>query len=151
MKLTSSKFITCYDLMNVVYDAYQIWEWSWDLGHVPIIDRNPRGKEFISMIFVWSRSLQMNGQLPSNAMVASRMNLVVIVFRFLDQIKSWCVLCSSWSHYLLISCLELQVTDCQRTRKLVKRKQSVWNRKNWRSRLFLNGVFVKNIEKLSLL
>lgn len=49
MKLTSSKVIYCYDLMDAAYDAAQIWGQSRELGHVPIIDRNPRGKESIPM------------------------------------------------------------------------------------------------------
>lgn len=49
MKLTSSKVSYCYDLMDAAYDAAQIWEQSRELGHVPIIDKNPRGKEVIPM------------------------------------------------------------------------------------------------------
>lgn len=49
MKLTSGKVDYCYDLMDAAYDAAQIWEQSKELNHVPIIDRNPRGKEIIPM------------------------------------------------------------------------------------------------------
>lgn len=49
MKLTSSKVTYCYDLMDAAYDAEQIWDQSRELGHVPIIDRNPRGKEIVPM------------------------------------------------------------------------------------------------------
>ena len=49
MKLTSSKVTYCYDLMDSAYDAAQIWDQSKELGHVPIIDRNPRGKEVVPM------------------------------------------------------------------------------------------------------
>jgi len=49
MKLTSSKVTSCYDLMDAAYDATPIWEQSRELGHVPIIDRNPRGQEIIPM------------------------------------------------------------------------------------------------------
>ncbi|WP_303720572.1 transposase [Malonomonas rubra] len=49
MKLTASKVTSCYDLMDAAYDASQIWEQSRELGHVPIIDRNPRGQEVIPM------------------------------------------------------------------------------------------------------
>jgi hypothetical protein len=49
MKLTSGKVFYCYDLMDAAYDASQIWEQSRELGHVPIIDRNPRRKEAIPM------------------------------------------------------------------------------------------------------
>lgn len=49
MKLTSSKVTYCYDLMDAAYDAAQIWEQSKELDHVPIIDRNPRGKEIAPM------------------------------------------------------------------------------------------------------
>lgn len=49
MKLTSGKVTYCYDLMDAAYDAVQVWAQSRELGHVPIIDRNPRGKESIPM------------------------------------------------------------------------------------------------------
>ncbi len=49
MKLTSGKVIYCYDLMDAAYDAALIWEQSKALDHVPIIDRNPRGKEALPM------------------------------------------------------------------------------------------------------
>jgi len=49
IKLTSGKVDYCYDLMDAAYDASQIWEQSRELGHVPIIDRNPRRKEAIPM------------------------------------------------------------------------------------------------------
>lgn len=49
MKLTSTKVTSCYDLMDAAYDAGPIWEQSRALGHVPIIDRNPRGGAVIPM------------------------------------------------------------------------------------------------------
>jgi len=49
MKLTSSKVTYCYDLMDAAYDAAQIWDQSRELDHVPIIDRNPRGKDIVPM------------------------------------------------------------------------------------------------------
>jgi len=49
MKLTSSKVTYLYDLMDAAYDAKRIDEVSRHLGHVPIIDRNSRGKEIIPM------------------------------------------------------------------------------------------------------
>ena len=49
MKLTAGKVTSCYDLMDAAYDAVQIWEMSRELGHVPIIDRNPRGKDIVPM------------------------------------------------------------------------------------------------------
>lgn len=49
MKLTSSKVTYCYDLMDAAYDAAQIYDQSRALGHVPIIDKNPRGKEVVPM------------------------------------------------------------------------------------------------------
>lgn len=42
MKMTSNKVQYCYDLMDAAYDAGQIRKQSRELGHVPIIDRNPR-------------------------------------------------------------------------------------------------------------
>jgi transposase len=49
MKLTSRKVTYFYDLMDAAYDAGPIWATSSNLGHVPIIDRNPRGGEVIPM------------------------------------------------------------------------------------------------------
>ena len=49
MKLTSGKVTSCYDRMDAAYDARQIWEQSRALGHVPIIDRNPRGGAAVPM------------------------------------------------------------------------------------------------------
>lgn len=49
MKLTAGKVTSFYDLMDAAYDAAQIWEQSRELGHVPIIDRNPRGGEALPM------------------------------------------------------------------------------------------------------
>lgn len=49
MKLSAAKVTSCYDLMDAAYDAAQIWEQSKELGHVPIIDRNPRGQEIVPM------------------------------------------------------------------------------------------------------
>ena len=49
MKLTTQKVTYCYDLMDAAYDAETIWNTSRELGHVPIIDRNPRGGESIPM------------------------------------------------------------------------------------------------------
>jgi len=41
-EITNSRVINCYDLMDAAYDAPQIHEHSKRLGHVPIIDINPR-------------------------------------------------------------------------------------------------------------
>jgi hypothetical protein len=49
MKITSRKVPYCYDLMDAAYDAHQIWEQSKKLGHVPIIDRNPRRSQPLPM------------------------------------------------------------------------------------------------------
>lgn len=49
MKLTAGKVTSCYDLMDAAYDAAQIWEQSRELGHAPIIDRNPRGGDVVPM------------------------------------------------------------------------------------------------------
>ena len=42
MKMTSEKATYLYDLMDSAYDAKQIHQMSRTLGHVPIIDPNPR-------------------------------------------------------------------------------------------------------------
>ncbi len=49
IKMSSEKVNYLYDLMDAAYDAKQIHEVSRSLGHVPIIDRNSRGREVIPM------------------------------------------------------------------------------------------------------
>jgi hypothetical protein len=44
MKMTSERVDYLYDLMDAAYDAQPIYEVSRSLGHVPIIDKNGRGK-----------------------------------------------------------------------------------------------------------
>lgn len=43
------RVLSLYDLMDAAYDAKEIREYSLQLGHVPIIDRNPRGRDVIPM------------------------------------------------------------------------------------------------------
>ncbi len=40
--ITASRVTNLYDLMDSAYDAPEIWEKSRALGHVPVIDANPR-------------------------------------------------------------------------------------------------------------
>ena len=49
IKMTSAKVTYLYDLMDPAYDARQIYEVSKSLGHVPIIDKNSRGKDIPPM------------------------------------------------------------------------------------------------------
>ena len=49
IKITSSKITYLYDLMDAAYDAERIEEISRGYGHVPIIDKNGRGKEALPM------------------------------------------------------------------------------------------------------
>jgi hypothetical protein len=49
MKTSSSRLTYLYDVMDSAYDAGPIYELSRSLGHVPIIDRNSRGKDIIPM------------------------------------------------------------------------------------------------------
>ncbi len=42
MKMTTERATYLYDLMDSAYDAGAIYKVSRDLGHVPIIDKNPR-------------------------------------------------------------------------------------------------------------
>jgi transposase len=44
-EITAERVTSCYDLMDSAYDAPIIREHSESLGHVPIIDQNPRTKE----------------------------------------------------------------------------------------------------------
>lgn len=49
MKMSSSRVDYLYDLMDSAYDAEAIYTVSKGLGHVPIIDKNGRGKETVPM------------------------------------------------------------------------------------------------------
>ncbi len=49
IKLTSERVDYLYDLMDAAYDAKPIYEVSRSLGHVPIIDKNGRGREVIPL------------------------------------------------------------------------------------------------------
>jgi len=49
MKMTSGKVTYLYDLMDAAYDAKQIHAMSRTLGHVPIIDPNPRRGQLIPL------------------------------------------------------------------------------------------------------
>ena len=49
MKMTSERITYLYDLMDSAYDAKQIRGVSRSLGHVPIIDKNPRKGNAIPM------------------------------------------------------------------------------------------------------
>ena len=40
--ITAARVLNLYDLMDSAYDAPEIKQKSRSLGHVPIIDRNPR-------------------------------------------------------------------------------------------------------------
>ena len=48
-QMTAQRLTSLYDLMDSAYDAPQIREFSVQLGHVPIIDPNPRGAEKIPL------------------------------------------------------------------------------------------------------
>ncbi len=49
MKMSSTRVDYLYDLMDAAYDAGPIYKVSRSLGHVPLIDKNSRGKEIIPM------------------------------------------------------------------------------------------------------
>jgi hypothetical protein len=49
MKISASRVIYFYDVMDAAYDAGPIYEVSRSLGHVPIIDKNSRGKNIVPM------------------------------------------------------------------------------------------------------
>ena len=43
-QITAQRVTNCYDLMDAAYDAPLIKQHSESLGHVPLIDENPRSK-----------------------------------------------------------------------------------------------------------
>ena len=46
--MTQSRVTNCYDLMDAAYCSEEIRNHSRSLGHVPLIDHNPRGGEKIA-------------------------------------------------------------------------------------------------------
>ena len=48
-QMTAQRVRSLYDVMDSAYDAPQIWQFSEQLGHVPIIDRNRRGGPEVPM------------------------------------------------------------------------------------------------------
>ncbi|MDD2709426.1 MAG: transposase [Verrucomicrobiae bacterium] len=48
-QMSNQRLTSCYDLMDAAYDAKEIHAFSRQLGHVPIIDPNPRRGEKIPM------------------------------------------------------------------------------------------------------
>ncbi len=46
--MSAERTTNCYDLMDAAYDAVQIREHSRALGHVPLIDINPRGDKALA-------------------------------------------------------------------------------------------------------
>jgi hypothetical protein len=50
MKMTSSEVDFLYDLMDSAYDAQPVYEVIRRWGHVPLIDKNPRGGEVLPMV-----------------------------------------------------------------------------------------------------
>jgi hypothetical protein len=48
-QMTAQRVTSLYDLMDSAYDAPQIHAFSGRLGHVPIIDPNPRGGEKVPL------------------------------------------------------------------------------------------------------
>jgi hypothetical protein len=49
MKTTSERVDYLYNLMDAAFDAQSIYEVGRSLGHVPIIDRNSRGKDIVPL------------------------------------------------------------------------------------------------------
>jgi len=49
MKLSSARVDYLYDLMDAAYDAKPIYDVSRGLGHVPIIDKNGRGRKVVPL------------------------------------------------------------------------------------------------------
>jgi hypothetical protein len=49
MRMTSARIDYLYDVMDAAYDAQPIYAVSRSLGHVPIIDKNGRGREVIPL------------------------------------------------------------------------------------------------------
>ena len=46
--MSAERVTNCYDLMDAAYDAEPIRERSRSLGHVPLIDINPRGDKALA-------------------------------------------------------------------------------------------------------
>jgi hypothetical protein len=60
MKLTAEKVTSFYDLMDSAYDAESIYHVSRSLGHVPIIDKNPRKQGAVPLSY--AEKIRYNGR-----------------------------------------------------------------------------------------
>ena len=49
-KMTAQRVTNIYDLMDSAYDVREIWETSRELGHVTIIDKNPRSMTGVKIV-----------------------------------------------------------------------------------------------------
>jgi hypothetical protein len=63
--LTGERIINCYDLMDAAYDVPAIIEHSQSLGHVPLIDKNPR------------RNKELKKTLEAESLARKTLNLVL--------------------------------------------------------------------------
>lgn len=63
--MTNQRVTNCYDLMDAAYDAPQIRQYSEMLGHIPLIDENPRNKERKTEIATEQKSRRNAGYKPA--------------------------------------------------------------------------------------
>jgi hypothetical protein len=71
MKMTGARVDYLHDLMDAAYDAGAIYKISRSLGHVPIFDKNPRGREGIPRLPMKHRDAT-NGRRRSGSTVGQR-------------------------------------------------------------------------------
>ena len=84
--ITNGRVTNCYDLMDSAYDAPQIKEHSISLGHVPIIDINPRNPQRKQEILEEEARLRLlNFQLPEQVRYNNRSNAERVNARLKDE------------------------------------------------------------------
>ena len=90
--ITNSRVTNCYDLMDSAYDAPQIKEHSISLGHVPIIDINPRTAERKQEILDEEARLRyFNFKLPEQIRYNNRSTAERVNARLKDEFGGRCV------------------------------------------------------------
>jgi len=84
--LSAERTTNLYDLMDAAYDAEQIRQHSRSLGHVPLIDANPRSQEQQQQLEAEAQRLKRIGfQLPETLRYNERTSIERVNGRFKDE------------------------------------------------------------------
>lgn len=84
--LSAERTTNLYDLMDAAYDAEEIRQHSRSLGHVPLIDVNPRSQEQQQYLEAEAQRLKRIGfQLPETLRYNERTSIERVNARFKDE------------------------------------------------------------------